>query len=259
MKSLNKNIVDSFSSKLGVSLGATNSTPVNIATNLDGWTFECPEEPIVATRNEETTSFSVASLLLRAVLKDAINPLQLHNGQIITTVICNDVAVTPYNFVAGSVTRAVIKAMPTTPSEQLLVDIKTAFDAEIKTIQEYYNTLLKDASLQADYLKAVEEQQQLKIYAIDIDTSKTAALITSAKFSETLEQIQSVFVGTKTAVDCAVSSDSKSIACNLMQWDKNNAETILAKLATFGYKATFDKDSTKVLTRLQCQILTITL
>jgi hypothetical protein len=260
MTTINQDIVTTFVTKTGSALGATNNTPINIAANLAGYEYTCPDANVIATKDGTTLEFSVASLLLRSVLKDELNPAQLQFGQIITNIVCPELAVIPFDFGATTTTTVRTNVIKTiTPDQQLLLDIKTAFDAEIASIAEYYKTIANDASLQADYLQLVTDNQELKIYTIAIDATKTAALITSAKFAETLEQIQSVFVGTKTAVDCEVSSDSKSIACNLMQWDKNNAETILAKLATFGFKAVFDKDSTKVLARLQAQILTITL
>lgn len=145
-----------------------------------------------------------------------------------------------------------------TAAQQLLADIRTAFVSEIAEINGFLQSIVKDESLQTDYLKRVEETKELKIFNITVDASNTIMLLQREKMAEKLEQLESVFEGTKTEVEITLSDDCTTAEVQLNGWDKNNSKIVLERLAAFKMAGKFADDKNGILAKLNCQLLTVT-
>lgn len=262
MAIITTNTLNGFATQFLTLEGETNTTVKNLIKhhkNARVVSVECPEQNFIFTLDDGTVqTVSSAVVYLRwtssskTVLDDLLN---FKYGVIVKGVRIADYATQAYT----ATTKNTVKAVKTvlTASSQLKADIIKAFDDKIADMRLTLNAASTEPLL-GDYLEVVKSSGDLFIDGIQVNTSATTSLINLEQLQETIEQIESCFSGTKAEYETTV-IDSKTIEVQLSNFDHLTMPVIIDRLASFSLAGTFDPDKSKVLAKLQVQVLTIKL
>jgi hypothetical protein len=262
MAIITNNTLNSFASTFLTLEGEVNTTVRNLIKhhkNAGIESISCPSDNYVFTLDDgsvEVVSSEVVYLRLTSASKNALDDLSSWKyGRLVKGIMLTDYATSAYVGTVKATTKAIKHVI--SASSQLKADITRDLMARIDDIKLTLASATTTAMID-DYLSILKSNNPVYIDGIGIDAHATIALINLEALQEIIEQIESVFEGTKTEYDTSV-LDSSTIEVQLSSFDDNNMPAIIERLSKFNLTGTFDADKTKVLKRLNVQILTIKL
>lgn len=253
--------LNGFSSSFLTLEGEVNTTIRNLIKhhkNAGVASIDCPNDNFIFTLEDgtiETVSSAIVYLRLTSASKTALDDLSSWKyGRIVKGVMIAEYATTVY-----SATVKTVKTVKTvlSASSQLKADILAAFGAKIDDLKLTLASATTSPMID-DYLEVVKGTGTLYIDGIGINTDATTSLLNLEQLQETIEQIESCFSGTRTEYETNV-IDSSTLEVQLSNYDNLNNSAIIERLSKFNFNGTFDPDKSKVLAKLQVQVLTIKL
>lgn len=262
MATITNTTLNGFASTFLTLEGEVNTTVRNLIKHHKNAGIEsiaCPSDNYIFTLADgsvEVVSSAIVYLRLTSASKTALDDLSSWKyGRLVKGIMLPDYATSAYVGTVKATTKAVKQVL--SASSQLRADIASAFNDKIADLKLTMASAII-APMIDDYLSIVKSSGDLYIDGIAIDTRPTNNLIALEALQEVIEQIESVFEGTKTEFDTSA-LDSSTIEVQLSSFDDNNIPVIIERLKGFNLTGTFDADKTKVLKRLNVQILTVKL